>query len=362
MQNPGDIIIPVIVSNEQLTDFLSEIKASAWVAVDTEADSLHSYPEKLCLMQISLPGRDVLLDPLSGMDMNILWPVIQGRELILHGADYDLRLLKQTQGFVPSTIFDTMLAARILGYHSFGLGNLVSRHLSVTLEKSSQKADWSRRPLTPKMEAYARNDTHFLRSLEEILRAELMAKGRLEWHRELCQRMITDNTQNITPDPNLVWRVKGSSHLSRSAMAVLREIWLWRDTEARTSGRPPFFILPHEALVNIAHAAVSGEPIEGFLPRRFYGTRRTSLEQAIHQGLQLPPDQHPEHLHRETRRMHDKHWRAFCALQERRDKHATALKIDPSLIASKATLTELALDSTLARKDLMQWQDQLLFG
>jgi ribonuclease D len=138
----------VIDSDGKLAEFLPVLRAADWVALDTEADSLHAYPEKLCLLQISTAAGDALIDPLSRIDLNPLWTELQRHRLILHGADYDLRLLRKNHSFVPNRIFDTMLASRLLGEREFGLGSLLQRHLGVTLEKGSQKADWSRRPLT----------------------------------------------------------------------------------------------------------------------------------------------------------------------------------------------------------------------
>src|ERR1043166_8261400 len=119
-----------------------------WIALDTEADSLHAYPEKLCLLQISHEKGDELIDPLARMNLARLWPALAPHQLILHGADYDLRLLRKTHQFVPQSIFDNMIASRLLGDREFGLTNLVSKYLGITLEKGSQKADWARRPLT----------------------------------------------------------------------------------------------------------------------------------------------------------------------------------------------------------------------
>ena len=158
----------MIDSDGNLSEFLPELRAAQWVAMDTEADSLHAYPEKLCLIQISLAHQDRLIDPLAALNLQALWAELMKHQLIMHGADYDLRLLRKRHGFVPSRIFDTMLASRLLGEREFGLFNLTQKYLGVTLEKGSQKADWSRRPLTPRMEAYARHDTHYLKSLSDI--------------------------------------------------------------------------------------------------------------------------------------------------------------------------------------------------
>jgi ribonuclease D len=177
----------VIGDAENLKTVVDAIRNSPWVAVDSEADSLHAYPEKLCLLQFSVEGGDYLVDTLAGFDLTSLLDALRNRELIFHGADYDLRMLRKTFHFVPSDIFDTMTAARLLGYKQFGLGALVERHLSIKLEKGPQKMNWARRPLTDRMEQYARNDTRHLKTLSDNLRNELKEKGRLDWQKETCQ-------------------------------------------------------------------------------------------------------------------------------------------------------------------------------
>jgi len=191
----------VIDTEQKLVAFLPTLRAATWVAVDTEADSLHAYPEKVCLIQISTLSGDELIDPLARLNLDPLLDALSGHELLMHGADYDLRLLRKHHEFVPSAIFDTMLAARLLGCREFGLSHLVHRFLNVKLEKGPQKADWSRRPLTPRMEEYARNDTRFLKPIADTLREQLQEKGRLKWHEEACQRLIEECSVVRTPDP-----------------------------------------------------------------------------------------------------------------------------------------------------------------
>jgi hypothetical protein len=157
----------LIVREAQLLELADKLRDSPWVAMDTEADSLHAYPEKICLIQISHPGGDVLVDPLAGLNLRPLWAALSGRELIMHGCDYDLRLLRRSFDYLPGAVFDTMLAARLLGYTAFGLSDLVARHLGVRLEKGPQKANWGLRPLPAHMERYARNDSHYLKPLEK---------------------------------------------------------------------------------------------------------------------------------------------------------------------------------------------------
>ena len=267
----------VIETDEKLAAWMPKLRAAKWVALDTEADSLHAYPEKVCLIQISIVDGDRLVDPLAKIDLAPLLGALNAHELIMHGADYDLRLLRKHHEFTPSAIFDTMLAARMIGEVQFGLSSLAEKFLGVRLDKGSQKADWARRPLTPKMETYARNDTHHLKPLADKLKLELQQKDRLAWHRESCTRLIRECSQPPAVDGDHVWRIKGSSHLNRPALAVLRELWHWRENEAVAANRPPFFILNHEKLVEIAGAAVENRPVENLLSPRMSPRRRDTL-------------------------------------------------------------------------------------
>ena len=160
--------VAVIDTDAQLLDFVPTIRLADWVAVDTEADSLHAYPEKTCLIQISTAAGDRLIDPLSRINLNPLFVALSAHQLIMHGADYDLRLFRKHHDFVPGSIFDTMLAARLLGHRQFGLSHLVELYLGVKLEKGPQKANWARRPLTERMTRYARHDTHYLNVIPRV--------------------------------------------------------------------------------------------------------------------------------------------------------------------------------------------------
>jgi len=182
----------VIDTDGALAGFLPKLEAANSLAVDTEADSLHAYPEKICLIQITVGEEDRLIDPLAPLDLAPLLAELKRHTLILHGADYDLRMLRKNHGFVPERIFDTMLASRLLGDRVFGLANLLQKYLGVTLEKGSQKADWAKRPLTPRMEAYARNDTHHLGKLAGLLQGLLKEKGRLGWAEQSCAQLIAE--------------------------------------------------------------------------------------------------------------------------------------------------------------------------
>jgi ribonuclease D len=353
-------IPPVIDAERKIDAFLPVLRAATWVAVDTEADSLHAYPEKVCLIQISTVGGEELIDPLAQVNLDPLLEALSGHELIMHGADYDLRLLRKHHEFVPSSIFDTMLAARLLGVRQFGLGHLVEKYLGVKLEKGAQKANWALRPLTDRMERYARNDTRYLKPLADQLKTELQAKHRLAWQQESCAQLIQETTRERPANLDAIWRIKGSHLLEPPALAILRELWEWREKEAIAANKPPFFVLSHDALVKIAAAAALAQPIEPFLPRHISERRRGGLMKAITHGQHLSPERHPKILRHITRRPSDGERRRFTELQKRRDAQAAALGIDPTLIASRSMLSDLAYDWDKHSPELMTWQRELL--
>ncbi len=351
----------MVDTEQKLEAFLPRLRASHWVAVDTEADSLHAYPEKVCLIQISTVSGDNIIDPLAGFSLDPLLEALSGHELIMHGADYDLRLLRKHHEFVPSAIFDTMLAARLLGVQQFGLSNLVQTFLGAKLEKGPQKANWAMRPLTERMEQYARNDTRYLKPLADRLSNDLAAKGRLAWHQESCARLIADTGKTRAPNGDLAWRVKGSHGLSRPALGVLRELWRWREREAIAANKPPFFVLSHQSLVEIAAAATESRPIQPFLPKHMSERRRGTLNKAVARGLAIPPEHLPNPLNFNHRHHpSEAERRRFMDLERRRNHRAGELGIDPTLIASRGILSDLAHDWGKHAPELMNWQRELL--
>src|SRR6266700_4877856 len=241
--------VEVIASVSQLPELLPQIESVDRVAVDTEADSLHCYREKLCLLQVSLPGCDYIVDPLADVDLTPLGTALEQKEIVLHGADFDLRLLRRGLNFVAQRIFDTVIGARLLGIREFSLAALVKRYFDVELGKGSQKANWARRPLSARMAEYAINDVHYLVSLAEKLEAELDRLQRRDWLRQSCQRAIEQATVARVRQRDEPWRIPGSGTLQGRAAAVLRALWQWREREAEMADRPPFHILQNEKLL-----------------------------------------------------------------------------------------------------------------
>jgi ribonuclease D len=352
--------IQVIESQQQLARLLAELRHAPSVAVDTEADSLHAYPEKLCLIQLSIPGTDALVDPLAEQDLSVLLEVLQGRDLIFHGADYDLRLLYRTFHFVPRRLIDTMWAARLLGYREFSLSGLVQQHLGVALEKGPQKMNWALRPLSKRMITYASNDTRYLHSLSKILVDRLRELGRVAWLEEVCARMVRDCATRRTQDPDAVWRVKGSDRLDRAGMAMLRELWNWREKEAIAANKPPYFVLSHERLVALAASAARLSSCDNLLPNHFSSKRTATLRSAMERGLKVPTGEYPVARRSSGVRLTREQQERFAQLKEVRDRRAAELGLDPTVIGSKADLISVARHRDPAKADLMEWQKHLL--
>lgn len=253
---PGSTRVPTWVRTpEELARLVDVLEGSRALALDTESDSLHHHFEKVCLVQIATEaGAAYLLDPLVLRDLSPLGPVLAdpGIVTVLHGADYDVSTLKRDFGFRFAGLFDTMIAARLLGFAGIGLQAVAEAELGVRLSKASQKDDWSRRPLTPVQEAYAADDVAHLLELRARLAARLEAAGRLSWLEEECAVVAELPPLSRARDSEAFKRIKGAQRLSRRSLAVLQELHAWREGVAERRDTPPFRILGNEALLHIA--------------------------------------------------------------------------------------------------------------
>ena len=347
----------MIATAAQLDELLPELKKVERVAIDTEADSLHCYFEKLCLLQLSVGDRDYLVDPLANVDLAPLCAALAGKEIVLQGADFDLRLLRRALNFTPDRIFDTVIAARLLGYREFSLAALVERYFEIKLSKGSQKANWAQRPLPPRMAEYAINDTHYLLPLAEKLEKELIARGRLDWFRQSCARALEQASVQRVRDANEAWRISGAGKLRGRAAAVLRELWRWRESEAQAADRPPFHILQNHLLIRAAEDFVADQTPQF---RHFSARRASTFSQAAQRGLQMPEAEWPERPRRVVSRPTREMERVAEELKVRRDRVAQELDLDPSVIAPRATLEAIAADKDQNATLLVPWQREVL--
>jgi len=347
----------VITSERQLSDLVAQLAPHDRVALDTEADSLHCYREKLCLLQISIPKRDVIVDPLAKIDLAPLREALADKEVVLHGADYDLRLLRRNLNFVPKEVFDTVIAARMIGIREFSLAALVKRFFEIDLVKGSQKANWAQRPLSEKMAEYAINDTRYLLPMAERLEAELDTRGRTKWFGQSCQRALRMATIDRERDIDEAWRISGAGALRGRASAVLRELWNWREKEAETVDRPPFHILQNRELMQSAEKFADGETPDY---KHFSDRRRRAFREAAERGLSLPEKDWPVRPRRSGARPTAEVVKLTEKLRHNRDHAAKELHIEASFIAPRATLETIAADQSRANALLVPWQRELL--
>jgi ribonuclease D len=371
-----------IATDCRLTELLKKVDAADRIALDTEADSLHSYREKLCLLQISVPAvasiddagpdvetgsgtrdqrsrlqHDVIVDPLADLDLQPLRRALEDREIVLHGGDYDLRMLRRGLNFTAQRIFDTMIATRLLGVREFSLAALVKRYFGVELPKGSQKADWAKRPLPARMAEYAINDVRYLLSLAEKLEAELDRHQRRDWLRQSCQRAIEQAAVARVRKQDEFWRIRGSGSLEGRPAAVLRALWQWREKEAEMVDRPPFHILQNEKLVDAAVGFASGSVPDY---KHFSSRRRRAFREAARIALAAPESDWPVLPRRFGTRPSAQTVRRTEELRRRRDKSAEELGLEPSFIAPRHTLEAIATDQARTASLLVPWQRELL--
>lgn len=348
----------ILAGAEELNSWCDAQAAVDRIAVDTEGDSLHCYFEKLCLIQLSVPEQDLIIDPLSGIDFSRFNQFLRERTAVFHGCDYDLRMLRRGAGFVPGAVFDTYLAARLLGIKEVGLASLVRSFFGLDLPKSSQKANWARRPLTPVMLDYAINDTKYLLPLAERLETQLREINRWSWYEESCARAVAATIEDRERDPERVWKISGSATLSPKGLALLRELWFWRDAEAQSVDRPTFQIMRNEELIELARTVISGAKAKP--PAWLPSGRRRRLEETIERALQVPESGWPQRARSARIRSTPEQEQRLDRLRAKRDAISKDLGLDPAIIASRGILEAVSREPESASTILMDWQRGLL--
>jgi len=333
-------------------------------SIDTEADSMHSYETKLCLIQFSIPGALAIIDPLAvgiaGLTDFITF-VDRFDVVWMHGADYDISLFNSTFNWVPKTIFDTQVGARFLGKDKFGLANLLEDEYGVKLSKQSQKADWSRRPLSEKMLEYAYNDVRYLLDLGGKYLERLDAIGRLGWFHESCRAAQESVLCRSGKSEDEVWRISGWGKLSPKGLHYLKHLWLWRDDECRRLDRPAFKFLGNQEMVTMAEQLEMGRPVKP--PHYLRPGPVKRLHEAIEVAVKVKPSSYPvKHRRGEGLRLEIDEAR-FERIRRFRDQHASALGIEPTVIATRTVMERLAATNIPDEEkadSLLKWQRELL--
>ncbi len=357
-------------SAEAVQAFAASIANAPAIAVDTEGASFHRYVDRIYLLQLSTATRHAIIDPLKVDPPPSLTSLFQDREVevVFHDADYDLRLLHQDYGWRVTRIFDTRVAAQLLGIRTFGLAALLESHFGVKLDKTHQRADWSMRPLTREMLDYAAQDTRHLLSLRDALRGQLERKGRWAWAEEEFKRL--EGTRWESEDSGQAFlRLKGARDLSRRELALLRELVAWRDGVAKAQDRSTFRVAGNEVLFDLARRAPGDldalRATKG-LARSISDREGPAILAAIARGRDVPEGELPR-FPRSPRWDRDPDFEdRVSRLKSVRDRVAAELELDPGVLCPRERLEAVARKkpTTIEQLDdvpeLRRWQVSLL--
>ena len=325
--------------------------------LDTEADSLHHFREKVCLLQVACAGHFALVDPLAISDMTPLLELLNLGELWFHGADYDLTLLQRTYGWKPLKMRDTQIAARLVGHRHFGLAALVKDMVGIELSKASQKADWSRRPLPDVMLRYAVDDVRYLLFIADRLLGELRAQNREEWFVESCLDLQADVAERMVAPKEEPWRVQGSGRLQPRGLAFLREAWIWRESIAEERDLPCFRVMSNKQMLAYAEDFERGGEVSapaGWRPRW-----KKAFSEVLKEALALPIGECPPRMKRPKSRFGEEERALVDRLCGARDQVANGLEIESSLLGSRGTLEQVVAAKS-AEGLMMGWQKELM--
>jgi len=362
---------PVYLDTTSTVDrFLASIANARILALDTEGASFHRFVDRIYLLQLSTREQTAIIDPIPIGTPPLLGKLLEdsGVEIIFHDADYDLRLLRQDYGWLVRNIFDTRLAAQLLGIRSFGLAALLERYFGVKLDKKFQRADWSMRPLSQGMLDYAAQDTIHLLELRDRLHHDLDRTGRLDWAREEFALLEGTRWSDEDPDASFL-RIKGARDLTRRELALLRELVPWRDDIARAMDRATFRVLGNEQLLEIAKRRPSSRDelaaIKG-MPRGLLDARAGEMIAAVQRGLAVPDAELPR-FPKSPRWERDADFESrVSALKTVRDEAAARLDLDPGVLCSRDRLEAVARKNPKSAEDLesvselRRWQRQVL--
>jgi ribonuclease D len=346
--------------------FMAEIAQSRELALDTEGASFHRYVDRIYLLQLSTRRKHAVIDPIPIGTPQSLGRMMEDPEVevVFHDADYDLRLLEQDYGWKVRHIFDTRVAAQLLGYSAFGLAALLERFFGIKLDKKHQRADWSMRPLTADMLDYAAQDTLHLLELKDKLKAELERLGRMEWARE--EFGLLEGTRWEDEEPGTAFlKLKGARDLTRRELAVLRELVPWRSGVAHQLDRATFRVLGNEQLLEISRVQPRTKEARGTIkgmPRGILEQRGGELIDAVQRGLAVPDTELPK-FPRAPRWDRDPEFDArVSALKTARDAAAKRLELDPGVLCSRDRLEAVArrnptsVEEVAEVPELRRWQ------
>ncbi len=339
--------IRLIETQAELERLFQRLESEPLIALDTEAASFHRFQDRVYLLQLSSRQETAVIDPLAVTHLEPLGELLADpdREVVLHDADYDLRLLENEYGFRATNLFDTRIAAQLINEPAIGLAALLEKYLGVRLDKRYQRADWSARPLTPEMLNYAAADTQHLPILRDLLRERLRELRRLEWAEEEFEELSAAPRLAAEPEEPGYLRVKGAKALNGRGLAILRELFQWREEIARRTDKAPFRILNNEPMLVMAKSPP--RDLAELKTVRGIGTdqierRGREILAAVQRGRQIPERDLPQ-VKRRQRQPPDP---AFDARLERlktaRNTLAQRYNLPPGVLCPNGVLEAVA--------------------
>lgn len=334
---------------------LTELHKHPRIAIDLEANSMYAYRERVCLIQISIPGRDYILDPLCDLDLEPLGQIIGDPtiEKIFHAAEYDLMMLSRQYDWTLVNLFDTMLAARILGYKRIGLASLLHDFHHIKLDKKYQRANWCQRPLRDELLAYAQADTHFLFDLRERFARELDAAGRMREAQEIFTEQCDIIVPDLTFNPDNFWSINGVRKLPPHRKAITRALYIFRDEQAKRRDMPAFKIFGDKTLVAIAERAPrTSEQLREIKGMSHGQVRRygTQILKLIKHNRGKPAPKRPKR----PKRPADDVLVRYEALQNWRKKLARKRKVESDVIIGRSAMWAIARSNPQTRPSLSE--------
>ena len=359
--NP-DIAAPKLVQNARdFAEMMAHLRTQSLVAVDTESDSLYRYTPRVCLIQISTyrPGAaasaiestdiagivDYLVDPLKLQTLDPLGQVLgdPAVEVILHAAENDILLLNRDFGFEITNVFDTQLAARILGRNGVGLAAMLEEEFGVISDKSMQRTDWGRRPLSPQQMTYAQLDTHYLPALRRRQIEQLITQDRLREAQEAFE-FLTQIRYSEPTESRSFWSMKGTREVDREQTGLLEELWLWREQTAQRLERPPFKVVNDRVLIELTQNPPSSlrdlNQISGLSSLQVdrYGAE---ILRAVARGKERPLPELPMPAPRPETLLNRRDQRIFQSLRQWRSATSEARGVDPDIVFSNDLLLQI---------------------
>lgn len=342
----------LVATESDLAALVDTLRGEPAVAVDTESNSLYAYHERVCLIQLSIPRADYIVDPLAGLDLSGLGTIFADGAIqkVFHAAEQDLAGLGRDFGFRFANLFDTMWAARILGWRRVGLADLLWEAFGVRTDKRYQRYNWGRRPLEPQALAYARMDVHYLLGLRSLQVEALERADRVEEALEVFGQLARIPAADSPFGPEPFWRMKGIRDLGDQELAVLWELYLWRDRVARERDQPLFKVMGNRTLIELARVRPQtlGElaAVRGVAGQTVRCHGREILA-AVARGRQ---SQAPQPLPRHP--PEEQVLERFEALRAWRRRVATGRRVDPDVIVPNAVLWTLAERNPATMRDL----------